>query len=82
VLFRGSPLSNAAAERSDGITPLKEEDLPRFITDEDGVATIPIAGAGPHILAVDYKVAPSKTPDLAEADRYTATFSFTIGERK
>ena len=82
VLFRGSPLSNAAVERSDGITPVKEEDLPRFMTDEDGAATIPIAGTGPHVLAVDYRVAPSKTPDLAEADLYAATFSFTIGERK
>jgi len=82
VLFRGNPLSNAAVERTDGITPLKEEDIPRFITDEHGAATIPIAATGPHVLAVDYKVAPSKTPDLAEADLYNATYSFTIGERK
>jgi nickel transport protein len=52
------------------------------MTDEDGAATIPITTTGPHVLAVDYKVAPSKTPELAEADLYNATFSFTIGERK
>ncbi|MGC2630705.1 MAG: DUF4198 domain-containing protein, partial [Rhodomicrobium sp.] len=56
VLFEGSPLAGIAVERADGLTPIKEEDIPRFTTDKDGAATIPIAGAGPQVLAVDYKV--------------------------
>ncbi|MGO9867585.1 MAG: DUF4198 domain-containing protein, partial [Rhodomicrobium sp.] len=82
VLFEGSPLAGIAVERADGLTPIKEEDIPRFTTDKDGAATIPIAGAGPQVLAVDYKVVPSKTPALAEADLYNATLSFVINEEK
>ena len=80
VLFQGEPLSNIAVERTDGITPIKEEDIPRFTTDKDGVALIPIVNKGPQLLAVDYKVSPSKTPELAGADLYNATFSFVVEE--
>ena len=47
VLFRGQPLAGAEVERGDGLTPMKEDELPRFKTDADGVATIPLPKAGP-----------------------------------
>ena len=61
VLFQGKPLANIAVERTDGVTLIKEEDIPRFMTDSDGVASVPIVGTGPHLLAIDYKVSPSGT---------------------
>ncbi len=79
VLFQGKPLAHVAVERTDGLTPIKEEDIPSFRTDDNGFASIPIVEAGPHLLAVDYKVSPSATPDLAKTDLYTATLSFTVG---
>jgi uncharacterized GH25 family protein len=78
VLFQGAPLANIAVERTDGMTPIKEEDIPRFTTDKDGVALVQIPNTGPQLLAVDYKVSPSKTPELAGADLYNATFSFVV----
>ena len=78
VLFQGVPLANIAVERTNGITPIKEEDIPQFTTDQDGISLVPIANPGPQLLAVDYKVSPSKTPTLADADLYNATFSFVV----
>jgi len=76
VLFRGQPLAGAEVERGDGVTPMKEEDIPRFKSDGDGIAAIPIVKAGPLVLAIDHRVAPSGTPELAAADLYNATFAF------
>jgi uncharacterized GH25 family protein len=81
VLFRGQPLAGAEVERGDGLTPVKEDELPRFKTDADGVATIPLPKAGPVLLAIDHRVAPSDTPDLAAADLYNATLSFNLRSR-
>jgi nickel transport protein len=36
VLFRGKPLADAQVERGDGITPMREEDIPCFKTDGEG----------------------------------------------
>jgi uncharacterized GH25 family protein len=76
VLFRGQPLAGAEVECGDGVTPIKEEDIPRFKSDGEGIAMIPIVKAGPVVLAIDHRVAPSGTPELAAADLYNATFSF------
>ncbi|MEA2966579.1 MAG: hypothetical protein QOI46_6677, partial [Alphaproteobacteria bacterium] len=65
----------------DGLTPVKEDELPRFKTDADGVATIPLPKAGPVLLAIDHRVAPSETPDLAAADLYNATLWFALRRR-
>jgi nickel transport protein len=78
VLFGGRPLVGADVERGDGVTPMKEEDIPRFKTDADGIAAIPIVKAGPLVLAIDHRVTPSGTPDIAAADLYNATLSFTL----
>jgi uncharacterized GH25 family protein len=81
VLFRGQRLAGAEVERGDGLTPVKEDELPRFKTDADGVATIPLPKAGPVLLAIDHRVAPSETPDLAAADLYNATLWFAVRRR-
>ena len=81
VLFRGQPLAGAEVERGDGLTPVKENELPRFKTDADGVATIPLPKGGPVLLAIDHRVAPSETPDLAAADLYNATLWFAVRRR-
>jgi uncharacterized GH25 family protein len=81
VLFRGQPLAGAEVERGDGLTPVKEDELPRFKTDADGVATIPLPKAGPVLLAIDHRVAPSETPDLTAVDLYNATLWFAPRRR-
>src|ERR1700704_6251361 len=77
VLFRGQPLAGADVERGGGVTSMKEEDIPRFKSDGDGVATIPIVKVGPVVLAIDHRVTPSGTPEIAAADLYNCTFAFT-----
>ena len=76
VLFRGQPLAGADVERGDGVTAMKEDAIPRFKTDGDGIATIPIVKWGPVVLVVDHRVTPSGTPDIAAADLFNCTFSF------
>jgi len=82
VLFRGKPLSGADIERGDGVTPVPEKDIPRFATDADGIASVPIVRAGPHLLVIDYKVTPSATPDQAASDLFNATFWFSVAQAK
>jgi nickel transport protein len=78
VQFHGQPLPDGAVERGDGVTALPEKDIPKFGTDADGVATIPIVKPGPHLLVIDHRVAPSATPDQANSDLYTATLWFSV----
>ena len=78
LLFRGSPLASAEIERGDGLTAMKEEDIPRFTTDRDGIAVIPIEKPGPVLLAVDHRVVPSATPEIAAADLFNATLWFVV----
>jgi nickel transport protein len=82
VLFRGKPLPGAEVERGDGITTVKEGELPQFKTDAEGVATIPFDRAGPVVLAIDHRVVPSGTPEIAAADLYNATLAFNIRRGK
>ena len=81
VLFRGKPLLGVKVERGDGVTPMKEEGIPRFATNGDGIATIPINKPGPVLLALDYPVTPSATPELAATDLYNATLWFNVRYR-
>ena len=76
VIFRGQPLAGAEVERGDGVTPMKEADIPRFKSDGDGIAAIPIVKAGPVLLVIDHRVTPSGTPDIAAADLFNCTFAF------
>ena len=82
VLFQGKPLSGVDVERGDGVTAVPEKDIPRFATDAEGIASIPLVKAGPHLLAIDYKVTPSATPDQANSDLFNATLWFSIPHAK
>jgi uncharacterized GH25 family protein len=76
VLFHGKPLSGIDVERGDGVTAVAEQDITRFATDADGIASMPVVKAGPHLLVVDHRVTPSATPDEANADLFNATLWF------
>jgi nickel transport protein len=78
VLFRGKPLAGAEVERGDGITAVPEKDIPRFKTDDEGVASVPIVGTGAHLLVIDHKVTPSAVPDQANSDLFNATLWFEV----
>ena len=78
VLFRGKPLADGQVERGDGVTSVPEEAIPRFTTDSDGVATIPIVKAGPTQLVIDHEEAPSATPSLAAKDMFNATLWYEL----
>ncbi|NVO15259.1 MAG: DUF4198 domain-containing protein [Rhodoplanes sp.] len=82
VLFRGKPLAGIAVERGDGVTPMAEKDMPTFRTNEAGIAEIPIARVGPHLLAVDHDVTPPKLPTLADRDLYNATLMLDVPPRR
>ncbi len=78
VLFRGKPLVGGKIERGDGLTVVPEADIPRFTTDGDGVAEVPIVKAGPMQLVIDHDVSPSATPDLARTDMFNATLWYAV----
>lgn len=80
VYFEGKPLSGVFVELGDGITPMEEENIPRFKTDEQGIAAIPLAKVGPQLLVVDYLV-PGVYPELAAHDLHNATLSFVLPPR-
>ncbi len=77
VMFHGKPLPGAEVERGDGVTVVPEKDIPRFVTDADGIAAVPIVSSGATLLVVDHRVSPSAVPDIAGSDLYNATFWFT-----
>jgi nickel transport protein len=81
VLFQGKPLAGAEVERGDGTTAVPEKDIPRFATDREGIAAVPIVNSGPHLMVIDHKVAPSATPDQANTDLFNATLWFSVGSR-
>lgn len=82
VLFLGKPLAGAEVERGDGVTPVLEKDIARFKTDGEGIVSIPIEKFGPHLLVIDHRVEPSRTPDQANADLYVATLWFNVSDRR
>ena len=77
VYFDGKPLAGSEIECSDGITPMKEQDIPRYRTDQQGIAVIPITRRGSHLFVVDH-VGSSVHPDLASQELYNATLSFVL----
>jgi uncharacterized GH25 family protein len=79
VLFQGKPLAGGEVEYGDGVTYVEDDKIPKFKTSGEGIADIPIAVAGPVLLAVDRRVTPSAAPDQASADLYRATFWFNLG---
>ena len=77
VYFDGKPLAGVDVERGDGMTPMVENDIPRYTTDAEGVATIPITKLGPQLLVVDH-ILPSTHQDLVARELYNATLSFVL----
>lgn len=75
--FDGKPLSGVGIEAGDGVTPMDEKDIPRYQTNEEGIASVQIVKAGPQLLVVDY-ILPSPYPDLASRELYNATLSFVL----
>ncbi|HXH47286.1 MAG TPA: DUF4198 domain-containing protein [Bradyrhizobium sp.] len=82
VLFKGKPLSGAAVERGDARTAIAEKDIPRFKTDADGVASIPIVKPGPCLLVVDHRDGPPATPDQVTAELTNATLWFVVARAR
>ena len=80
VLFDRKPLKGAEVERGDGLTPMAEQDIPRFVTDQQGIATVPMIKSGPQLLVIDHRI-PSAHPDLATTELYNATLSFVMPEK-
>jgi nickel transport protein len=77
VLFSGQPLAGEI-ERGDGLTVVPEADIPRFTTDSDGVAEVPVVKSGPMQLVIDHSVSPSATPALAKVDMFNATLWYML----
>lgn len=82
VLFEGRPLGGASVVATDGVSFKSEADQARARTDAEGVAVVPLRGAGPQVLGVAHRVTPSQTPTLADADSYGATLAFTVTDPK
>ena len=82
IAMEVAPLAGAEVERGDGITPMAEKDIPKFLTDANGLAAIAMAQLGPQLLAIDHKVVPSRAPELAATDLYNATLFFVLADRK
>ena len=57
---------------------MAEKDIPKFRTDQDGIAAIPILKSGAQLLAIDHRVTPSLTPELAATDLYNVTLWFSV----
>ncbi|HMO27929.1 DUF4198 domain-containing protein [Enterovirga sp.] len=77
VLFRGAPVAGARILRSDG-EAVPHDRLLAFTTDAAGIAAVQIEKAGGEILSVSPRIAPSATPDLADADTFSATLSYVV----
>jgi nickel transport protein len=79
VVFGDKPLAGVGVEIGDGKTKMKEEDIPRYQTDRDGIAELPIDHRGLQLIAIDYKTPPTH-PDLADHDDFSASLVFVIPE--
>jgi nickel transport protein len=80
VLFRGRPLAGAAVFYADNSGDLGQRQPPASVTDEAGVATVPIRQPGMQIVSVSHAEDPSLAPALADRDDYSATFAFRLDE--
>jgi uncharacterized GH25 family protein len=82
VRWEGKPLSGAELFVHDAVTtPFKIEELPKYKTDAQGVARVPISRSGLHVVVLDHSAAPSR-PDLATEDALSATLSFVVRKQE
>jgi len=77
VLYEGKPLAGVDVEIGDGVTPQKEKNIPRYRTNGEGIAEVPIRKPGLQLIVVDH-TAPSRHPDLAAKELMAATLSFVV----
>ncbi|MEH3146500.1 MAG: DUF4198 domain-containing protein [Methylobacterium frigidaeris] len=80
VLYRGRSLAGAALFYGDSAGDLDHRQPPVSVTDEAGVATVPIRQPGLQIITVRHAARPSLAPALADRDDYSATFAFRLDE--
>lgn len=79
VTYMDKPLTDIGVEVGDGVTKMKEEEIPRYKTDSRGIAMVPISKPGLQIVAVDYRTAP-RYPELSDHDDYGASLVFFVGK--
>jgi nickel transport protein len=77
VLYEGKSVEGIGVEIGDGVTARKEEEIPRYMTNGNGIARVPIEKAGLQVIVVDYSAA-SAHPDLADKELMAATLSFIV----
>ena len=77
VRFDGKPLPDVGVETGDGEMVRKEEDIPRYKTNAQGIAEVPFSKTGLQVIGIDYKTV-SSYPRLAQDDAYTATLTFEL----
>jgi len=80
VLFRSQPLAGVGLECGDGVTKIKEVDIPRYKTNTEGIALIPIEKVGLQIIALDYQT-PPRFPALSDHDDYGASLTFIVSAK-
>ena len=80
VLFKGRPVAGSTVKTIGG-DHHGDEQSPT-VTDAQGTATVPLGEGGTQVQSVSYRVTPSRTPTLADADAYDATLSFTTAAAK
>ncbi len=78
IVFDGKALAGAevAIVTLDGVL---SHDTPGVETDAEGMAELPIEKTGVHVVRVSHDV-PSKDPDLADIDSFSATLVFNAGQ--
>lgn len=81
VLYEGRPVAGIGVEIGDGKTQIKEEDIPRYKTDSQGIARLPIDHGGLQVIAVDYRT-PPLVPRLSDHDDYGACLVYFLPERR
>jgi len=82
VLFNGKPLVDAGIENSNLVVKLPEDKIPRYRTDANGIAQVPLRANGINTLAVDLeRTNDSSLPGgalAAPADKLLAVATFTF----
>ena len=77
VLFDGKPVADAGLEIGDGVTVMKEEKIPRYKSDANGIARVPIARRGWQHIIVDYTV-PNSGNAFAEKEVISSALVFQL----
>lgn len=77
VDFRRAPLANAEVGVRDASIAVSEANIPRFKTDANGVASVPVLSGRANIIMIEHKV-PGAQPEVAAMDHFSATLVFSL----